>query len=61
MANGYKAKDVLELVHIDLWGPMTIRPRGVYEYFITFIIDYLRFGYVYLMYHKFESFDKFKV
>ena len=31
-----------------------------YEYFITFMDDYLRYGYVYLMRQKFEAFEKFK-
>ena len=34
--------------------------RGGYEYFISFIDDYSRYGYIYLMHHKFEAFDKFK-
>ena len=29
-------------------------------YFITFTDDYNRYGYVYLMRHKSESFEKFK-
>ena len=33
---------------------------GGYEYFITFIDDYSRYRYIYLMRHKFEAFDKFK-
>lgn len=33
---------------------------GGYIYFITCINDYSRYGYVYLMKHKFESFEKFK-
>ena len=39
---------------------MTTEVRGGYSYFITFINDLSRFGYVYLMKHKFEAFDKFK-
>ena len=34
--------------------------RGSFSYFITFIDDYSRYGYLYLMKHKFESFEKFK-
>ena len=39
---------------------MLIQARGGYEYFITFTDDYSRFGYVYLMKRKFETFEKFK-
>ena len=59
-AKGYRAKEVLDLVHIDLCGPMSTSARGGYEYFITFIDDYSRYGYIYLMRHKSEAFEKFK-
>ena len=39
---------------------MSIQARGGYEYFITFIDDYSRFGYVYLMKRKSKVFEKFK-
>ena len=60
MAKGYRAKEQLELVHSDLCGPMTIQARGGFEYFITFIDDYSRNGYIYLMHRKSEAFEKFK-
>ena len=59
-AKGNRAKEVLELVHTDLCGPMNIQARGGYEYFITFIDDYSRYGYIYLLRRKSECFDKFK-
>ena len=48
-AKGRRAQDLLELVHSDVCGPMSIQARGGYEYFITFTNYYSRFGYVYLM------------
>ena len=59
-AKGYRAKEVLDLVHTDLCGPISTSARGGYEYFITFIDDYSRYGYVYLMRHKSETFEIFK-
>ena len=59
-AKGYRAKEVLDLVHTDLCGPMSTSARGGYEYFITFTDDYSRYGYIYLMRHKSEAFEKFK-
>ena len=59
-SKGYKAKDLLELVHSDVCGPMSIQAREGYEYFITFTNDYSRFSYVYLMKRKSETFEKFK-
>ena len=51
---------LLELVHTDVCGPINIRARGGYEYFIKFTDTHSKYGYVYLMQHKFESFEKFK-
>ena len=39
---------------------MSTIARGVYEYLITFIYDYSRYGYIYLMRHNSEAFEKFK-
>ena len=51
-AKGYRAKEVLDLVPTNLCGPMSTSARGGYEYFITFIDDYSRYRYIYLMCHK---------
>ena len=59
-AKGNRAIIQLELVHTDVCGPMSVQARGEYEYFITFTDDYARYGYVYLMRHKSEDFDKFR-
>ena len=39
---------------------MNVKARGGYEYYVTFIDDYLRYGYVYLMQWKSETLEKFK-
>ena len=59
-SKGNRATNVLELVHTDVCGPINVQARGGYEYFITFTDDYSRYGYVYLMRHKSEAFEKFK-
>jgi len=55
-----KASDLLELIHTDVCGPMSSIARGGFQYFITFTDDLSRYGYVYLMKHKSETFKKFK-
>ena len=45
---------------MDPCGPMSTSARGGYEYFINFIDDYSRYGYIYLMRHKSVAFEKFK-
>ncbi|KAH9705191.1 hypothetical protein KPL70_011781 [Citrus sinensis] len=59
-ATAVRATVPLELVHIDICGPINVQARGGYEYFITFTDDYSRYGYVYLMRHKSEALEKFK-
>lgn len=55
-----RASDLLELIHTDVCGPMSVTARGGFHYFITFTDDFSRYGYVYLMRHKSETFEKFK-
>ena len=55
-----RAEFPLQLIHTDIYGPMNIRARHGAVYFITFIDDYTRFGYVYLISHKSEALDYFK-
>jgi transposase InsO family protein len=58
--SGERTNELLALIHTDVCGPMSICARGGYSYFITFTDDFSRYGYVYLLRHKSESFEKFK-
>ena len=55
-----RASKLLELIHSDVCGPMSTTARGGYQYFMTFTDDLSRYGYIYLMRHKSETFEKFK-
>jgi hypothetical protein len=55
-----RALDLLELIHTDVCGQMSTTARGGFQCFITFTDDLSRFGYIYLMKHKSETFKKFK-
>ena len=55
-----RASDLLEIIHTDVCGPMSVEACGGYRYFLTFIDDLSRYGYIYLMKHKSETFEKFK-
>ena len=57
---GERAKEILGLIHTDVCGPMNTAAMGGFSYFITFTDDHSRFGYVFLMRHKSESFEMFK-
>ena len=51
---------VLDLIHSDVCELNGTLTRGGKRYFITFIDDFSRFTYVYLMRSKYEAFDMFK-
>jgi hypothetical protein len=55
-----RVSDLLRLVHTDVCRPMSFVDIGGFQYFITFTDDFSRYGYIYLMRHKSESFEKFK-
>ena len=55
-----RGKDLLEIIHSDVCGPFGEMARGGFVYFITFIDDLSRYGHLFLMKHKSESFEKFK-
>ena len=42
----------LDLIHTYLCGLMSTHDRGGFIYFITFIDDFSRYGYLYLMKYK---------
>ena len=55
-----RATDLLGIIHTDVCGPMSVSTRNGYRYFVTFTDDLSRYGYIYLMKHKSETFEKFK-
>ena len=55
-----RATDLLEIIHTDVCGPINVEAHGGYRYFLTFTDDLSRYGYIYLMKHKSETFEKFK-
>ena len=55
-----QATNLLEIIHTDVCDPMSVDAHGKYHYFLTFTDDLSRFGYIYLMKHKSETFEKFK-
>ncbi|GJS37339.1 retrotransposon protein, putative, ty1-copia subclass [Tanacetum coccineum] len=56
-----RAEDLLGLIHTDVCGPFKIMSRQGASYFVTFTNYFSRYGYVYLLKHKHEVFETFKV
>ena len=55
-------KEPLELLHMDLMGPMQTESLGgkIYIY-VYFVDDFSRFTWTYFLREKSETFDKFKM
>eukprot|EP00253_Pinus_taeda_P003561 PITA_03561 len=55
-----RAKAPLEIVHSDVCGPMQVPSLGGNRYVLTFIDDYTRKTWVYMLKQKSEVFEKFR-
>ena len=52
-----KGKDLLDIIHTDEYGSFRSATRDAYRYYVTFIDDFRRYGYVYLIRHKSDTFE----
>jgi transposase InsO family protein len=55
-----KAEGALELIHLDVCGPMPSSSISGYVYYVSFIDDYSRKTWIYFLKSKDEVFSKFK-
>lgn len=56
-----RSENVIELIHIDICGPIIPVVLENYRYFITFIDNYSRYGNFEVIREKSESLEAFKV
>ena len=56
----HETKQTLDYVHSNLWGLSQVPFHGGARYFITFIDDYSKRVWVYVLKHKSEAFERFK-
>ena len=56
----HDSRGVLEYVHMDVWGPTPVASLGGAKYYISFIYDFSRKVWVYVMKAKSEAFARFK-
>ncbi|GJR46556.1 retrovirus-related pol polyprotein from transposon TNT 1-94 [Tanacetum coccineum] len=54
-----RAASLFELVHLDVWGPCPITSKSGFKYFVTFVDDYSRVTWLYLMKNQSEVFTHF--
>ena len=55
-----KKRDIMELVHTDIYGPIQTRLLGGAYYFLLFSDDCTRFSWVYFIRKKSHTFQCFK-
>ena len=55
-----RGEGLLDLIHTDVYRPFRTATRDANRFYVTFTDDYSRYGYVYLIKHKSETFEKFK-
>ena len=53
----YCSSHCFELIHIDIWGPFSIPSKNGSRFFLNIVDDYSRCTWIYLMKHKFETFN----
>ncbi|KAL8087732.1 hypothetical protein AgCh_037766 [Apium graveolens] len=56
----WRARRPLEIVHTDIAGPFDIPSLGGNRYYLTFVDDFSRKSWVYIIKEKSEALDKFK-
>ena len=53
-------KGVLDYIHLDVWGLVSVFSHSGAQYFVNFIDDYFRNVWIYFMKHKSDVFGIFK-
>ena len=55
-----RSEHPMQIIHSDICGPLNVKARHGASYFITFIDDFTRYSYIYLLSHKHEALSCFK-
>ena len=58
--DSHTSKGVLDYIHSDVWGPVSVSSHSSAQYFVSFIDDYSRKVWIYFMKHRFDVFGIFK-
>ena len=56
-----RSTKLLEIIHTDICGPFDTPFFGKEKYFITFIDDFSRYGYIYLLQEKSQAMNALEV
>lgn len=58
--SSWRASKKLQLVHVDICGPITPSSNGNKRYMLSFIDDFTRKAWIYFLHEKSEAFGMFK-
>nr|KYP43110.1 Retrovirus-related Pol polyprotein from transposon TNT 1-94 [Cajanus cajan] len=50
-----KSENVFDLIHVDIWGPLSVASIFGHKYFLTIVDDKSRFTWIFFMKNKFET------
>ena len=56
-----RSTQLLEIIHTDICGPFDVNSLNKEKYFITFIDDFSRYGFVYLLHEKSKAVDALEI
>jgi transposase InsO family protein len=56
-----RSTELLEIIHTDICGPFDVNSFNKEKYFITFIDDFSRYGYVYLLHEKSQAVNALEI
>jgi len=59
-SGGKREKQILELVHSDVLGPVKVPSLGKFVYYVSFIDDFSRNTWIYFLKKESKVFDRFK-
>jgi hypothetical protein len=48
-------KSPFDIIHCDIWGPLSVNTINGSRFFLTIVDDFSRFTWVYLMHHKSQT------
>jgi hypothetical protein len=60
LSGATRAEGILQLVHSDVFGPVSVPSLGKSMYYVSFIDDFSRKTWIYFLRKKYEVFDRFK-
>ncbi|KAI3778645.1 hypothetical protein L2E82_08027 [Cichorium intybus] len=55
-----RGEGLLDIIHTDVCGPFRSTTKNGTRFYVTFTDDFSRYGYIYLIKHKSDTFEKFK-